>query len=168
MKIYTKTGDQGTTSLFTGERVPKDSLRVEAYGTVDELNSTLGLARSQCQIDEVKTTLLELQKMLMSFMADLASIEPQEWYIKPDHITNLEEKIDQWEAKLPPLRQFIVPGDTLGAAYLDVARTITRRAERALWRLSRQESVASHHLIFLNRLSDLCFILERLELQNNK
>lgn len=165
MKVYTKTGDQGTTSLFTGERVLKDSLRVEVYGTVDELNSTLGLARSQCQLEEVKGTILELQKMLMSLMADLASLNPQEWLINPEHISVLERKIDQGEAELPPLRQFIIPGDNLAAAYLDVARTVTRRAERALWRLSREEAVEPHHLIFLNRLSDLCFILERLELQ---
>lgn len=164
MKIYTKTGDQGETGLYTGERVFKDSLRVEAYGTVDEINSVLGMARSLATIEDVKTTIYELQKLLWGLMADIASIDDAS-RITSKQVTLLENMIDQFNSTLPPLNSFIIPGDTRGSAALDMARTVTRRAERQLWRLSRVEEISGDGLVFLNRLSDLCFVLARVEMK---
>lgn len=163
MKIYTKTGDHGTTGLLTGQRVTKDSDRVEAYGSVDEFNSALGLARAFSTNPEVKNTIYDLQKMLMLLMAELASADQKEVYLSAEHIAKLEQTIDVFDAKLPPLTSFLIPGDTQGAAALDLARTVTRRAERHVLRLSRKEKVSEHVLIALNRLSDLCFVLSRIE-----
>ena len=164
MKIYTKTGDKGTTGLYTGQRVDKDSLRVEAYGNVDEINSALGMARAQVHNTEVRSTILELQKLLMQkVMSDLASIDREVSYTTAADITWLEGLIDNFTGKLAPLNHFIVPGDSLGAAALDVARTTTRRAERQVWRLSRQEKIDENLIVALNRLSDLCFTLSRIE-----
>ena len=164
MKIYTKTGDKGTTGLYTGQRVDKDSLRVEAYGNVDEINSALGMARAQVKNDEVRSAILDLQKLLMQkVMSDLASIDREVSYTTAADIAWLEGLIDSFTAKLAPLNHFIVPGDSLGAAALDVARTTTRRAERQVWRLSRQEKIDENLIVALNRLSDLCFTLSRIE-----
>lgn len=160
--MYTKTGDKGTTSLLTGERVEKDSLRVEAYGTVDEISSVLGMARALCQQVVVKTQIYELQKILMLVMADLASNKPVE-YVTAAHIKQVEDLIDQWEAALPPLRAFVIPGDSAGEAALHTARTTTRRAERQVLRLAKQEPVDEILTVFLNRLSDACFMLARAE-----
>ncbi|HEY3426618.1 MAG TPA: cob(I)yrinic acid a,c-diamide adenosyltransferase, partial [Negativicutes bacterium] len=159
MKIYTKTGDKGTTGLLTGERIEKDSLRVEAYGTVDEINSAFGLARAWCANPEVGETVLTLQKLLMSVMAELASIDHGTSYITAEHIKMMEQTIDRFDRMLPPLKEFIMPGGKAGAAGLDLARTVTRRAERQILRLSRIEKVSEDLLIVLNRLSDLCFVL---------
>jgi len=163
MKIYTKTGDRGTTGLYTGERIAKDSQRVEAYGTVDEVTSVLGTARSQCKNAAVKSSIYDLQKLLMSLMAQLASSGSDSHYITSEHIKLLEQTIDQYDAQLPPLKEFLIPGDSIGAACLDQARTVTRRAERQVWRLARNEEVDELILVFLNRLSDLCFVLGRVE-----
>ena len=164
MKIYTKTGDKGTTGLYTGQRVDKDSLRVEAYGNVDEINSALGMARAQVKNGEVRSAILDLQKLLMQkVMSDLASIDREVSYTTAADIAWLEGLIDSLTAKLAPLNHFIVPGDSLGAAALDVARTTTRRAERQVWRLSRQEKIDENLIVALNRLSDLCFTLSRIE-----
>ena len=162
MKIYTKTGDQGNTGLYTGERVAKDSLRVETYGTIDEADSALGMARAFATNSEVKAVIYELQKLLGSLMSDIASID-QTPRITSEHVARLEALIDQFDSTLPPLTGFLIPGDTPGAAALDMARTVTRRAERQLWRLSRTEAVHGEGLVFLNRLSDLCFVLARVE-----
>lgn len=162
MKIYTKTGDQGDTGLYTGERVAKDSLRVEAYGTIDETDSALGMARAFAVNNEVKTVIYELQKLLWGLMADIASID-QAPRITNEQVARLEALIDEFDSTLPPLTSFLIPGDTPGAAALDMARTVTRRAERQLWRLSRAEAMAGEGLVFLNRLSDLCFVLARVE-----
>ena len=162
MKIYTKTGDQGNTGLYTGERVAKDSLRVEAYGTIDETDSALGMARAFAVNNEVKTVIYELQKLLWGLMADIASID-QAPRITNEQVARLEALIDEFDSTLPPLTSFLIPGDTPGAAALDMARTVTRRAERQLWRLSRAEAMAGEGLVFLNRLSDLCFVLARVE-----
>lgn len=170
-KVYTKTGDKGTTGLLTGERVNKTSARVEAYGTVDEINSALGLARANCTKSEIKEVILKLQKMLMLIMADLASNNANDQYVTADHVAILEQMIDEFDAKLPPLKNFIVPGDTLGAAALDLARTVTRRAERQTLRLKEQEPEAKVNeqlLISLNRLSDFCFVLSRCESESTK
>lgn len=163
MKIYTKTGDKGTTGLLTGQRVDKDSLRVEAYGNVDEINSALGLARSSVANEDVKQTILELQKMLMSLMAELASVDSQNHYINAEHVKQLEQIIDKYDAKLPALSNFIIPGESIGAAALDIARTTARRTERQVIRLSKIEPVDNNVLLLLNRLSDLCFMLSRAE-----
>lgn len=166
MKIYTKTGDKGTTGLYTGQRVDKDSLRVEAYGNVDEINSALGMARAHVKNDEVRRTILELQKLLMQrVMSDLASVGQESAYTSAKDVTWLEELIDGFTAQLAPLNRFIVPGDNPGAAALDVARTTTRRAERQLWRLFRQERIDENLIVVLNRLSDLCFTLSRIEIE---
>ena len=165
MKIYTKTGDKGTTGLYTGQRVEKDSARVEAYGNVDEINSALGLARALVKNPEVRETILELQKLLMQrVMSDLAS-DGAPAYTSVKDVTRLEELIDSYTQRMKPLNHFIIPGDTPGAAALDVARTTTLRAERQVWRMSRQESIDDVILVVLNRLSDLCFTLARAEVE---
>lgn len=168
MKVYTKTGDKGTTGLLTGERIEKDSLRVEAYGMVDEINSALGLARVWCSKNDNKDIIYNLQKMLMMVMADLASINIDTHYITEEHVKQLEQYIDTIDAQLPPLNEFIVPGGNAGAAALDLARTTTRRGERQVIKLSKQEVVNEQVLIALNRISDLCFMLSRAELAQNQ
>ncbi|CUH95577.1 hypothetical protein P22_1650 [Propionispora sp. 2/2-37] len=167
MKVYTKTGDKGTTALLTGERVEKDCLRVEAYGSVDEVNSALGLARATCCQQQVRDVVYELQKILMPVMADLASTQETD-FVSLDHIVYMEKTIDKLEEELPPLKAFLIPGDTPGAAALDMARTVTRRAERNVLRLARQERISEHVPVLLNRLSDLCFILIRAESRLSK
>ncbi len=165
MKIYTKTGDKGTTGLYTGQRVDKDSARVEAYGNVDEINSALGMARAWVKNPEVRETILELQKLLMQrVMSDLASDGAPAYTTEKD-VTRLEEMIDAFTQRMKPLNHFIIPGDNAGAAALDVARTTTRRAERQVWRLSRQEKIDEVIIVVLNRLSDLCFTLARAEVE---
>jgi cob(I)alamin adenosyltransferase len=163
MKVYTKTGDKGTTGLYTGQRVDKNSPRVEAYGCVDEINSALGMARALVKNAEVRDTILELQKLLMQrVMSDLASIGTVS-YTKEQDVARLEQLIDSFSLRMAPLNHFIVPGDSPGAAALDVARTTTRRAERQLVRLSQQENIDEVLIVVLNRLSDLCFTLSRAE-----
>ncbi|WP_019879652.1 cob(I)yrinic acid a,c-diamide adenosyltransferase [Succinispira mobilis] len=165
MKVYTKTGDKGTTSLLSGERVEKDTLRVDAYGTVDELDSVLGMARAFVKREDVRETIYSLQKLLGMLMADVASLKLEQPYITTEHVNILEQTIDKFDALLQPLTKFLVPGDTQGAAMLDLARTVTRRAERRLITLSKQEAVNHNVLVCLNRISDLCFILARVEVE---
>lgn len=164
MSIYTKTGDAGETGLYTGERVRKSSLRVAVYGTVDELDSVLGLARAFVAKAEVRERVLALQKKLPALMADLAS-RAQEAMIAEADVTAIEQAMDELEGRLPPLTSFLVPGDTQGGAALDHARTVTRRAERLFCRLSEEEEVHDTDRRYLNRLSDYCFLLMRLEEQ---
>ncbi|MFA6849169.1 MAG: cob(I)yrinic acid a,c-diamide adenosyltransferase [Selenomonadaceae bacterium] len=162
MGVYTKTGDEGKTSLYTGERVEKVSLRVEAYGTIDELNAALAMARAFCKKAVVKEKIMEVQKLNSMLMADLASLSQPE-RIKEENVAMLEKIMDEIEGKLPPLASFIVPGDTIGGAALDLARTITRRAERRVLELAKTELVNKNDRLFLNRLSDFCFMLMRFE-----
>ena len=164
MHVYTKTGDAGETGLYTGERVKKSSLRVAAYGTVDELDSVLGLARASVAKAEVRERVLALQKKLPALMADLAS-RAQEAMIAEADVAALEQAMDELEGRLPPLTSFLVPGDTQGGAALDHARTVTRRAERLFCRLAEEEEVHDTDRRYLNRLSDYCFLLMRLEEQ---
>lgn len=164
MSIYTKTGDVGETGLYTGERVRKSSLRVAVYGTVDELDSVLGLARASVAKAEVRERVLALQKKLPALMADLAS-RAQEAMIAEADVAAIEQAMDELEGRLPPLTSFLVPGDTQGGAALDHARTVTRRAERLFCRLSEEEEVHDTDRRYLNRLSDYCFLLMRLEEQ---
>lgn len=162
MKIYTKTGDKGLTSLYTGERVEKNSLRVQVYGAIDEADSALGLARAFVEVEAVKEKIFALQKNLPKLMADFASLN-REPTITFDDVKNLESEMDALENLLPPLREFIIPGNSKGGAFLDLARTITRRAERLSCELSKSEPVHEADKIFLNRLSDYCFLLMRRE-----
>lgn len=163
--VYTRTGDKGTTGLYTGERVAKTSARVEAYGTLDEINSALGLARATVKRDDVRETIFSVQKLLMSMMADVASLNLPQPYITEEHVKLFESTIDKFDGMLEPLSHFLIPGDTLGAGALDIARTTTRRAERQLLRLAAEEAVNPQLLICVNRLSDLCFILARTEIE---
>ena len=161
-KVYTRTGDRGKTSLYTGERVSKDSLRVEAYGSVDEADSVLGQARAFAVHENVKSTIYKLQKDLWMLMADVASVGnvPN---IKPEDVTELERLIDSYTESLQPLDHFLVPGETKSESFLNAARSVVRRAERAMWRLNESEPVNEVDIRYLNRLSDLCFTLGRYE-----
>ena len=163
MKIYTKTGDRGETGLWGGRRVPKDALRVQAYGTLDECNAALGVARASGLDAGLDRLLALIQDQLFVVGADLAT--PDEAAnvprVGPVDVAFLEQTIDSLEAELPPLKQFILPGGSPGAAHLHLARTICRRAERWVVSLAHQEPVSDHLLIYLNRLSDLLFVLAR-------
>jgi len=169
MKIYTKTGDNGETGLFGGERVSKDSLRIETYGTIDELNSFLGLAIIEVAEPSIKNILQNIQTQLFTVGADLSTPEteknkklkitrtPKEFYL------NAEKIIDEYESKLDELKNFILPGGSKGAALLHVCRTIIRRAERKVVALDNKVKIGKNIIIFLNRLSDLFFVLARYE-----
>lgn len=132
--VYTKTGDTGTTGLYTGERVPKSSLRVEAYGIIDELQAFIGLARAYAENARVQVELYDLERTLWTLMADIASLNKAP-DVTDQQVRHLEKVIDKFDEKLEPLSNFVVPGDKRSSAYLHVARTIARRAERALWRV---------------------------------
>ena len=165
MKIYTKTGDTGDTSLFGGQRVPKDALRIEAYGTIDELNSVLGIVRADNADPELDAILHKLQEQLFVLGADLATPRSLDRKsvrrIEPRDAQPLEKLIDQFESRLKPLRNFILPGGSPVAARIHFARTVCRRAERAVVRMSRNEDIGDGAVVFLNRLSDLLFVLAR-------
>lgn len=165
MKIYTKTGDQGTTSLFGGKRVSKADLRIDAYGTVDELNSFLGLVRDQDVNKKRADALIQIQNTLFVIGSILAT-EPGNTKVKTPPLQEgdvqfLEKEIDVMEAELPPLRSFILPGGHTAVSYCHVARTVCRRAERLVAALNAQESGATQVLKYLNRLSDYLFVLSR-------
>jgi len=166
MKIYTKTGDAGETGLYGGGRLPKDAPRIEAYGTIDELNAALGVVRAVGVTDEVDTELANLQNRLFDLGAELATLHPVEKHtrtIDEAEIERLEQAIDHFDGQLADLRQFILPGGSQAAAMLHLARTICRRAERRVITLERkpEEEVTEQAVIFLNRLSDLLFVLGR-------
>lgn len=166
MKIYTKTGDDGETGLFGGPRVAKDAPRIEAYGTVDELNSVLGLARTERLPSEIDALLGAIQNELFALGAELATPNPAAHgtsLIGPPQIAALEAAIDLFEADLAPLVQFVLPGGCRAAAVLHLARTVCRRAERRLVGFVRvsTEPVSGHLIVYLNRLSDLLFVLAR-------
>ncbi|HEX7448869.1 MAG TPA: cob(I)yrinic acid a,c-diamide adenosyltransferase [Pirellulales bacterium] len=164
MKIYTKTGDRGDTGLFGGPRVRKDDPRIEAYGTVDELNAVLGLVRCEPLDAPLDDLLATIQSELFDLGAELATPEPQRLgtrTLAAAHIARLEAAIDQHEAALEPLKAFILPGGTRAAALLHLARTVCRRAERRLVTLADREVISADLIIYLNRLSDLLFVLAR-------
>ena len=165
MSVTTKTGDQGMTSLFTGERIAKDDMRVEVYGAVDSLGSTLGMARAFVTSPEVKERIYNLQKQLGVLMADFASRNKAP-RITEEMVAGIEKSIADIEERLPELRELIIPGDKKSSAMLDLARTTARAAERHAWTLARRGSVAEIDLRYLNRLSDYIFILMRLEDQD--
>lgn len=167
MRIYTKTGDAGETSLFGGGRVPKHHARVDAYGTIDELNSTLGLARAARPSEQVDEWLEAVQNQLFHLGADLATPldAKADWItrISEADIAWLEETIDRMSEALTPLANFILPGGTPAAAQLQLARAICRRAERLTVVLSESEDLGAHALPYINRLSDWLFTLARYE-----
>ncbi len=166
-RIYTRTGDTGETSLFGGGRVPKDHPRVRAYGTIDELNAVLGLARAAGPPQEIDVLLERLQHQLFDLGAELATPAASRQAaahvtrVTPDRVAALEHDIDRFEALLPPLRQFVLPGGTPAASALHHARTVARRAERAIVRLGSREPINPELLKYVNRLSDLLFVLAR-------
>ncbi|MHB1036033.1 MAG: cob(I)yrinic acid a,c-diamide adenosyltransferase [Pirellulales bacterium] len=166
MKIYTKTGDQGETGLLGGVRVPKNSPRIEACGAVDELNAILGVARGEGLPEEIERLLASVQNALFDLGAELSALEPATQGIPrigPEHIAALEAAIDLYDARLEPLRQFILPGGTRAAAFLHFARTVCRRAERRVVSLVRASKarVSPDLVAYLNRLGDLLFVLAR-------
>lgn len=166
MKIYTRTGDDGTTGLFSGRRVSKASLRIEAHGTIDELNSELGVARASVPQPEVSTMLANIQSQLFVAGADLAT--PMDATASIPRINGsdtqrLEADIDRMTAALPPLRVFILPGGSPAASHIHLARAISRRAERDVLRLAAAEPINPELPVYLNRLSDFLFTLARYE-----
>ena len=167
MKIYTKTGDDGTTSLFSGGRVTKTHLRVEAYGTIDELNSQLGVARAHKPHATTDGLLIQVQRQLFNLGADLATPlgAKADWVVRMDATTVswVEQMIDALTAELPPLTNFILHGGTHASAQIHVARTVCRRAERIVVSLQEQEPLGEQVINYLNRLSDMLFTIARWE-----
>lgn len=167
-KIYTKKGDTGDTTLGGGQRVPKDHLRVQAYGTVDELNSHLGVAMAVGLSDKLEQVIPKIQNELFDLGSDLCFIEDDKQkyklpQIERRHVDYLEELIDELVAVVGSLENFILPGGSLGAAHLHVARTVCRRAEREVAQLAHREKIGANVLPYLNRLSDALFIMARYE-----
>lgn len=169
MRIYTRTGDHGETSLFGGGRVPKDHPRARAYGDVDELSSFIGLARVAPPAELFDDELEEIQRDLFAIGGHLATPDPakvakalEKASLSPARVVAFERLMDDAESELPPLRAFVLPGGSAKAAALHVARTVCRRAERSVVTLSREAEVPELFLAYLNRLSDLLFTLARL------
>jgi cob(I)alamin adenosyltransferase len=163
MKIYTRTGDTGTTGLVGGDRLGKNDPRMHAIGEVDELNATLGLARTFANAHPLDSELAWIQNLLFDLGAELASPSP-EWKIeslRDDHIQRLEDSVDQQTELLPPLKQFILPGGDPLAAHLHLARTVARRVERSVLSLHSREAIRPVVLKFLNRLADWLFVAAR-------
>ena len=159
-KIYTRTGDDGTTGLGDGSRVPKTHARIDAYGTVDEANSALGMVLAVPGLPPAVTeALTKIQHELFDLGGELCI--PGHRAIDDVHVMRLEQALDTFNEPLPPLKDFILPGGGAGASACHLARTITRRAERRVWELSRTEAVAPQVARYLNRLSDLLFVVAR-------
>ncbi|MFN7961766.1 MAG: cob(I)yrinic acid a,c-diamide adenosyltransferase [Thermoanaerobaculia bacterium] len=167
-KVYTRTGDQGTTGLGGGQRVAKDSLRIETYGTVDELSSAIGAALALGLDSRLAAPLERVQNELFNLGSDLCILEEDKAgmpvpVVEERHVTGLENLMDELSTALAPLENFLLPGGTPGAALLHLARTICRRAERSLVALARVETVGPWTLPYLNRLSDALFVMARYE-----
>ncbi|MFQ5417637.1 MAG: cob(I)yrinic acid a,c-diamide adenosyltransferase [Myxococcota bacterium] len=169
MKIYTRRGDAGQTDLFGGARVGKDDRRIEACGAVDELNAAIGVCAAASANDDLRALLLQLQPTLFDLGAHLASPDVDDPAKRggpaatAGEVEGLERHIDAFEAELAPLQRFILPGGTPASAALHVARTVCRRAERRIVTLDRSQPVGEFALRFVNRLSDLLFVMARLE-----
>jgi cob(I)alamin adenosyltransferase len=159
-KIYTRTGDAGTTGLGDGTRVDKDSLRVHAMGEVDELNSVIGILLTESVSEQVRMCLTQVQHDLFDLGGEICM--PGHSLVSAERVKALENRLDDWNETLTPLKEFILPGGSRGAAYCHLARTVCRRAERALHSLSKQETITEVSLQYLNRLSDLLFVLCRI------
>jgi len=167
-KVYTRTGDDGTTGLGGGQRVPKDSIRIAAYGTVDELNSQIGVAVAAGVNETVGAALAAIQNELFHLGSDLCLLEADKAKrpaprIEERHVLALEDLMDRLSEELPPLENFVLPGGCPSAAGLHVARTVCRRAERLVIALSRKEAVGASTVKYLNRLSDALFVMARHE-----
>lgn len=167
-KVYTRTGDTGDTGLGGGQRVPKDALRIHAYGTVDELNSVLGVALAEGLDSRIAAPLARIQNELFHLGSDLCILEEDKEKfpvprIEARHVNALEVLMDELSEELEPLANFILPGGTRGSAQLQVARTVCRRAERELVSLAREEAVGPFTVRYLNRLSDALFVAARYE-----
>lgn len=164
MKIYTKTGDKGETSIFGGKRLPKDNIRIEAYGTVDEVNSYLGLIRDHLTVADTRELLKQIQDRLFTIGSNLAS-DPNKALTTPDifpeDLETLEQTMDKMNEHLPPLKNFILPGGHPLVSYCHIARCVCRRAERRVVSLAQQEKVDQIIIQYLNRLSDYLFVLSR-------
>jgi cob(I)alamin adenosyltransferase len=173
-RVYTRGGDKGETSLVGGQRIAKDSIRIESYGTVDELNAVLGLARvanrdlpggTPADRDKLDAILFRLQNELFDLGSDLATLpgdrHPSQPVVEPRHVAFLEATIDELNVDLPELTSFVLPGGGLVGAQLHQARTVCRRAERLVTTLGRHEAIGEQCLVYLNRLSDLLFVLSR-------
>jgi len=158
-KIYTRTGDDGTTGLADGSRVTKDALRVEAMGEVDELNSVMGLVLAESLPEDLRASLLAVQHDLLDLGGELCL--PGHTILTEAHVARLEQELDRLNADLPVLKDFVLPGGSRAAAAAHLARTVCRRAERKLVALARSEKIAPHVLHYLNRLSDLMFVAAR-------
>ncbi|RIV45304.1 cob(I)yrinic acid a,c-diamide adenosyltransferase [Flagellimonas pelagia] len=166
MKIYTKTGDKGTTALFTGRRVPKHHIRIESYGTIDELNSHLGLLRDQQMDSHSKEILVLIQEKLFTVGSILATEPERDKRLKiprinQEDIALLEQEMDQMNENLPEMTHFILPGGHTTVSYCHIARTVCRRAERMISYLHENEPVPETLLSYMNRLSDYLFVLAR-------
>lgn len=163
-KVYTRTGDKGLTSLIGGQRVSKDSSRVSAYGEIDELNAVLGIVRSQAIDNQIKIIISAIQNDLFIIGADLASpMDIRVPRIKPVNVRKLERSIDKFLKELSPLKEFILPTGVGAGQYLHLARTVSRRAERSIVKLKREETINEEVLKYINRLSDLLFVMARIE-----
>jgi cob(I)alamin adenosyltransferase len=171
-RIYTKAGDGGDTRLVGGQKVRKDALRIEAYGTVDELSACIGIARTAlteqgapAEADALARVLARIQNELFNLGSDLATLpadrHPRQPVIEARHVAALEREIDAWNATLPELRSFVLPGGGIVAAYLHLARTVCRRAERHIVRLRDAEPIGEQTLPYVNRLSDALFVMSR-------
>jgi len=166
MKIYTKTGDSGKTSLLSGSRVSKSHIRINSYGTIDELNSHIGLLRDQPVNEKRKDLMIDIQDKLFTIGSLLASdpAKPIPEYLpklQKEHIIRLENGIDEMEVTLPPMKNFILPGGHQSISFCHIARCVCRRAERLVIELQEQEPVNEIIVIYLNRLSDFLFMLAR-------
>jgi cob(I)alamin adenosyltransferase len=164
MKIYTKAGDEGSTGLFAGPRVSKDDPRIEAYGTVDELNAAIGLARGYESSTNIDQLLQTVQNQLFAVGAELATPEPEKHgthWIGAAEIRQLEAAIDDFEGQLPPLATFILPTGSLAATAIHLARATCRRAERRVVTLGSVATISRDLIVYLNRLGDLLFVLSR-------
>lgn len=164
MKIYTKTGDDGTTGLFGGHRVSKDNARIEAYGTIDELNANIGYLKSTLTSAEFDGFLQTIQSKLFTIGSQLATIDEAKLSVKPignDDIDRIEKEIDSLNSMTDPLRNFILPGGCQSSSYCHIVRTVCRRAERRVVTLNQQSQVSYEIMHFLNRLSDYFFVLAR-------
>lgn len=160
-RIYTRTGDDGTTGLGDGQRIAKDDLRVEAFGTVDEANSAVGMVLAVAELpQEVVACLVRIQHDLFDLGGELCI--PGYTAITAGYVARLEQELDGFNAGLPPLKDFILPGGGPAAAACHLARTVTRRAERSVWTLAKRDPVNLESARYLNRLSDLLFVLARL------
>ena len=166
MKVYTKTGDKGKTSLFGGKRVQKNDLQIESYGTVDELNSWMGMLRDTSQSDQEKEVIIDIQETLFTLGSYLASDPAKKQAMKlpalhQHMIVKLEEEMDEMDTNLPEMKSFVLPGGHVAVSNCHIARTVCRRAERAIVGLKSDDSDIDFAIQYINRLSDYLFVLSR-------